>query len=174
VVITGPEAAGKSTLVQAVAAHFGVPWGAEYARIYAEAIARPLAATDVEPIARGQTDLEATAEQAALARGARLVVLDTDLVSTVVYSHHYYGMCPEWIVQAARERRGDLYLLLEPDLPWVPDGIRDRPRRRQAMRDEFRAWLERFDARVAEIRGFGPERFEKAVAAIEQGLPDLI
>jgi NadR type nicotinamide-nucleotide adenylyltransferase len=172
-VITGPEAVGKTTLVQAVAAHFGVPWSAEYARRYAEAIARPLVAADVEPIARGQADLETTAQQAAMTSGARLVVLDTDLVSTVVYAHHYYGMCPEWIVRGARERRGDLYLLLEPDLPWVPDGIRDRPAHRQALHGEFRTWLQRFEASMVEIRGPSPERLEQALAAIEQGLPDL-
>ena len=64
----------------------------------------------------------------AAARQARLVVRDTDLVSTTVYARHYYGSCPAWIEAAARRRAGDLYLLLCPDVPWVPDGLqRDRP-----------------------------------------------
>mgnify|MGYP000592549471 CR=1 FL=1 len=30
----------------------------------------------------------------------KLLVLDTDLVSTVVYARHYYGHCPAWIEEA--------------------------------------------------------------------------
>jgi NadR type nicotinamide-nucleotide adenylyltransferase len=173
IVITGPEAVGKTTLAAALASHFDVPWAAEYARAYAEAARRPLTIEDIEAIARGQLEGETAAEHAALDLGAQFVVLDTDLVSTVVYAKHYYGTSPEWVVRAASERRGDLYLLLEPDLPWVPDSVRDRPENRHAMHRNFRTWLHRFDARVAGIRGTGPERLTHALRAIREGLPDI-
>lgn len=170
VIVTGPEATGKSTLALRLAAHLGAPTSEEYARTYAERAKRLLTAADVEPIARGQIEGEAAAERSALASGARLIVLDTDLVSTVVYAMHYYGECPDWIVSSARERRGDLYLLLAPDLLWTPDGIRDRPHRRAEMYDAFRHWLERFDARFTEIGGTRAERLTHALHAIDQGL----
>ena len=74
--------------------------------------------------------------------GTRVVVKDTDLVSTVVYASHYYGSCPAWIERAARERLGDLYLLLHPDVPWVADGLqRDRPADRARLHQLFRERL---------------------------------
>ena len=47
------------------------------------------------------------------------MLLDTDLVSTVVYSRHYYGDCPAWIEAAAVRRLADLYLLHDIDVPWT-------------------------------------------------------
>ena len=89
-------------------------------------------ADDVAPIAIGQ---RAGEDRGVAEWGLRWgpnadwppVVLDTDLLSTTVYAEHYYGACPEWIKRAARARMGSLYLLCEPDLPWSPDGVRDRP-----------------------------------------------
>lgn len=171
IVVTGSEATGKSTLARRLAAHFGVPTTEEYARIYAERVQRPLTAADVEPIARGQAELETAAERHALARGARWIVLDTDLVSTVVYATHYYGACPEWIVDTARQQLGVHYLLLAPDLPWTPDGIRDRSDQRERLHHAFRSWLDRFAARVTEVAGSGEVRLSQALRALEAHLP---
>ena len=77
----------------------------------------PLTADDVEPIARRQIE----AEERGLATATRLLVLDTDLLSTTVYARHDYGSCPPWIEQAARDRRADLYLPCDVDAPWVSD-----------------------------------------------------
>ena len=136
VVVTGSESTGKTTLAHDLGAHFGVPWVAEFARSYADVQAlagRRLDETDVEPIARGTIG----AHDAALGVGTGLVVFDTDLVSTVVYARHYYGNCPAWIELAARERLGDLYLLCDIDVPWIPDGVRDVPHQRAHMHALF-------------------------------------
>ena len=159
---------GRSTRKGANPPGLGIPgW------IYVRMVVENLTAADVEPIARGQTEVETAAERSALATGARLIVLDTDLVSTVVYAMHYYRSCPDWIVRAARERRADLYLLLAPDLPWVADGVRDRPENREEMHEAFRACLQRVDARVVEIGGSGPDRLARALRAIEEALSPI-
>ena len=167
VVLTGSESTGKTTLAARLAGHFGTAWSAEYAREYLERKQRetgaPLDEGDVEPIARGQVALEDRQARAA----NRLLVLDTDLVSTVVYARHYYGRCPGWIEGAARERRAALYLLLAPDVPWHPDPQRDRGDRRAEMHALFRDTLAAFGAEVIEIGGHWPERFKQSVAAIE-------
>jgi len=100
-------------------------------------------------------------------RGEGLVILDTDLFSTVIYACHYYGSCPEWIERAARERRGDLYLLLDVDAPWTPDPQRDRGEQREEMHALFRDTLEAAGARVVVIRGGWEERRVRAIEAID-------
>jgi NadR type nicotinamide-nucleotide adenylyltransferase len=162
VVVTGSECTGKTTLARELAARFGTSWSPEYAREYAEARGGGLSVADVEAIARGQM----AREDEAARRARRFVVHDTDLVSTVVYSRHYYGTCPEWIEQAARERRAALYLLLRPDVPWVLDPARDRGERREEMHTLFVAGLRDLGAPFAEIGGSFQERGARALAAI--------
>ena len=155
VVVTGSECTGKTTLAAELAARFRTAWSPEFAREYLDGEGPPLTAADVEPIARGQV----AGEEAAERRARGLLVLDTDLLSTVVYARHYYGTCPEWIVRAARERRADLYLLLHPDVPWIADGAkRDRPHARERLHGLFREVLDDLGARVVDLRGSWPER----------------
>ena len=165
VVITGSESTGKTTLAHDLGAHFGAPCVAEFARDYADAqtlAGRKLDETDVEPIARGTIERQ----DVALGSGTSIVFLDTDLVSTVVYAHHYYGRCPPWIESAARDRRGDLYLLCDIDVPWIPDGVRDIPHQRAYMHALFVERLALLGARVVTVRGTWEERFLVSVAAV--------
>jgi len=154
VCLIGPECTGKTTLAAQLSAHFGVPWVPEFAREYAERVARELTADDVEPIARGQMALEDAAPNEGL------VILDTDLISTVVYARHYYGRCPEWIETAAKARKADLYLLTDIDLPWIPDSLRDSAAPRDAFYGEFAQTLKNYNANVGPITG---DRFTAAV-----------
>ena len=170
VVITGSESTGKTTLAARLAERYATAWAAEFSREYAAAKGTPLGASDVEPIARGQIALEDRARHAAADAGAPLVFLDTDLASTVVYAHHYYGACPAWIERAAGERLGDLYLLCHPDVPWVADPQRDRPAHRDELHARFQARLTALGAlgaRVADVRGGWEERERRAIHAVD-------
>jgi NadR type nicotinamide-nucleotide adenylyltransferase len=165
VVVTGSECTGKTTLARDLARAYGTVACPEYARLYLEAKGPPLTVRDVEPIARGQMALE----DDALAGPRRLLVKDTDLISTVVYSRYYYGGCPAWIEDSARERKGDLYLLLHPDVPWVADGPhRDRPQAREEIHGLFRETLGEFGLPFVDIEGGFSERRARAAAAVDQ------
>ncbi|HEY9225889.1 MAG TPA: ATP-binding protein, partial [Gemmatimonadaceae bacterium] len=107
-------------------------------------------------------------EHFAVARGVnRVIFLDTDLLSAVVYNNHYYGHCPEWIEDAARARRPDLYLLCETDVPWIADGVRDRGDRRDEMQALFRAAVIASGSDYMSIHGGPSERIERATRAID-------
>jgi NadR type nicotinamide-nucleotide adenylyltransferase len=156
----GPECTGKTELALRLARELGAPCVAEYAREYAEGCGHVLSATDVEEIARGQMAREDAV------RDVERIVLDTDLISTVVYARHYYGDCPQWIVDEARARLADLYLLMDTDLDWQSDGVRDRGgEEREELFDDFRCALEAFDARFVVISGLGEARWEAVLAA---------
>jgi NadR type nicotinamide-nucleotide adenylyltransferase len=164
VVLTGSECTGKSRLASELAEHYRTVWVPEQSRAYLEAKGAPLVYADVEPIARAAI----VAEEEAAPRAHGLLILDTDLLSTVVYSRHYYGYCPPWVEAAARERRGHLYLLHHPDVPWVPDGLqRDIPDRREHMHALFREALDERGARCVDIRGGWEERRARARRAID-------
>jgi NadR type nicotinamide-nucleotide adenylyltransferase len=163
VVLTGSESSGKTELAHRLGEHFGAPVAEEFVRAYAAQRAGALNFGDHGPIARGQM----ASEDAAVARAADLVILDTDLVSTVVYCEHYFGRAPEWITEEAKARAGQLYLLMRHDIPWVPDGVRDRGHIREEMHSLFERKLQALRLRYVEIGGERAERFESAVQAIE-------
>jgi nicotinamide riboside kinase len=160
IVLTGSESTGKSELATALGAHFGAPVTREFARDYVLAKNAPLDASDIEAIARGQMALEDAAE-------GPLIICDTDLVSSVTYSKHCYSSCPRWIVDAARARLADLYLLLDIDVPWTPDPARDAGDQREAIHARFIATLEELGANYVVIRGNWEERRKHAVEAIQ-------
>jgi len=169
VVVTGSECTGKTTLAMALAKHYGTPWVPEYARQFVlEKGAAPVY-RDVEAIAHGQIAIENS-----LAAGAsHLLIQDTDLLSTVLYSRHYYGDCPGRVEDELRNRGVDLYLLADIDVLWVADGEhRDRGDLREEMQALFRRALIERGLRFVEIRGSRDQRSRIAVGAIDELLAD--
>lgn len=158
--LTGPESTGKSQLAQRAERELGATWVREYAREYAERLGRELTADDVEPIARGEI---ANLDRAT----GQLILLDTDLISTVVYARHYYGACPAWIEEEARRRRAGLYLLLDTDIAWKPDPVRDSGGDvREDLFDAFRATLDELETQWEIVSGDFDARWARLRAAL--------
>lgn len=163
--VTGPECTGKTTLAQRLATHFHAEFVPEAARLYAERINRELRSGDVEFIAAEHIAMADEAARRVIDRGGGILVLDQDLVSTAVYGKDYYNFASDWLTSESRRRRADLYLLCDVDVPWVSDGIRDRPIDRDAMLALFAGALSDLDVTFARIHGSWEERWQRALAA---------
>ncbi len=166
IVITGPECSGKSTLSQALAEHFGVPWVPEMARPYLDDLDRAYHESDLLRIAELQlrTEEERVLEQTP--GMPDLLICDTDLITIRIWGEEKYGRSNPWIFKQTEERAYDLWLLCTPDIPWVYDPQRENPHDRDRLFEVYRQTLERLKKPYAVISGEEEERLKQAVNAI--------
>ena len=161
--VFGPESVGKTTLARRLAEHLDTVCVPEYARTYLEQRGGNLREQDLVEIARGQNALEDS-----LARQAnRLLVMDTDALSTTLWAKKLYGRCDPKIEQLARARFADLYLLCDVDVPWVKDPVRYLPEGRTELFRQFETELKDRALPYQVIRGSWDERWRAAVDAIQ-------
>jgi NadR type nicotinamide-nucleotide adenylyltransferase len=167
ILLYGPESTGKTTLARQLAEHYRTEWVPEFARGYLDAEAAPCLYDDISHIAAGQQEAEETTAR----RADRLLFCDTDAITTTIYAHHFFGRCPLWVQRLADERRYDLVLFCDIDLPWMPDPLhRDSPHRREEFRDRFLNELHSRRISCVTIRGTGDSRLQAAVSAVEEYL----
>jgi NadR type nicotinamide-nucleotide adenylyltransferase len=165
IVITGAESTGKTTLTQELANHFTAPYSDEYARKYAAEINREITTEDIDPIARGQLAIEERAE-AQSQNG--WVLHDTNLLSTQIYSTHYFNSEISWLKDVLQNRTYAHYFLCMPDIPWVEDpGQRESPEARDVLHEKFLAALQIKNVPYTCISGDRNARLKKAIQTIE-------
>lgn len=168
-VLTGPESSGKSWLAEAIQTTFGGMLVGEYVRHFIEQEQRDTRYADISRIARGQLAWE---DQARAAR-PELLVLDTHLLSNMLWSQALFGDCPAWIEQALLTRDYHLHLLLDPrGVPWVDDGQRCQPELAQRVDFHQRCadWLQQHQQPLQCIHGDWNERRTQTLMAVEQWL----
>ena len=141
IVIIGPESTGKSTVCSQLAKHFKTLWCPEYAREYLSAHGMEYSFEDLLTIAEGQLNLEDgyTASMVngewSMQQGYILpltihhspVFIDTDMYVMKVWCEYVFGKCHQFILDSIVERKYDLYLLCNIDLPWAYDPLREYP-----------------------------------------------
>ena len=168
VVLFGPESTGKTTLSRQLARHYNTVWVAEYAREYLQDKWNNTRKTcenhDLIPIAIGQMRLEND-----LAKKAdEVLICDTDLLETKVYSEEYYGgFVDPRLDKAVLENKYDLYLLTYIDTPWEADDLRDRPGQRLEMFNAFENALKKNKKNYLLLKGAMQTRLDKAIKAID-------
>ena len=166
-VLAGPESSGKSWLAERIQRRFGGELVGEYVREFIDQEQRDTCYADIPAIARGQLAWE----DAARAGTPQLLILDTHLLSNMLWSQTLFGDCPAWLEQELLARHYDLHLLLSPEgVEWVGDGQRCQPLldERQAFFEASRDWLDRHGQRYEVIEGSWSYRKERAFEAVEQ------
>jgi nicotinamide riboside kinase len=102
----------------------------------------------------------------------RTLFIDTDMYVMQVWCEFAFGRCHNWILQQIAERRYDLYLLCNVDLPWIKDELREYPdpgiRKKlyryykEQMLNQYIPWID--------ISGNYEQRLQLAIDAIENKL----
>ena len=168
-VLTGPESSGKSWLAGEIQATFGGRLVGEYVRHFIQREQRDTCFADISAIAQGQLAWE---DEARAAR-PELLILDTHLLSNLLWSHSLFGDCPAWIEPALLKREYHLHLLLDPvAVPWVDDGQRCQPHlsQRLAFHQQCEQWLRLHQQPLLCIQGDWTQRRVQTLESVERWL----
>jgi len=169
IVLFGPESTGKTTLSGQLARHYNSVWVPEYAREYLQnkwnEERKTCEPKDLLPIAEGQIALENK-----LAKKAnKILICDTDLLETKVYSEAYYiGHCDPILEKYALANTYDLYFLTYIDVPWEKDDLRDKPLERERMFQYFKETLDRYNRKYILLTGDKNTRLKTAIQHINK------
>lgn len=158
----GPESTGKTELAQKLSVKYGCEWVPE--------IARELITTnnftrdEIIKIGRLQTKRILGGQQHA----RRLLICDTDVITTQIYSQVYLGLVPDELYAFEKQVTYDHYFLFDIDVPWVADGLRDLSERRSEMFTLFQQALDSRRLPYTTIRGVYLQREDAAIKKIDE------
>ncbi|MEN5087175.1 ATP-binding protein [Sphingobacterium sp. PCS056] len=165
IAVVGPESTGKSTIAQAVARHFDTVCVPEYAREYCKNLHNEYTLQDEVNMYYGQIALENTLIP--LAKN-NLLICDTTIMTIKIWCDYLFGDTPQDVKEEINNRHYDLYLLMDIDLPWEEDPLRDFPEHREHFMGVWESELKSLKANYIIISGLGDERLKNALEAINR------
>jgi len=183
IAVIGPESTGKSTLCEQLAQHYNTMWCPEFAREYLLTHGMDYDFDDLLYIAKGQVAMEdeyigmASKENnpdtqqfhSLLTTHYSPLFIDTDMYVMKVWCEFVFGNCHQWILDQILERKYDLYLLCNIDLPWVKDELREYP----DLENRAKLYAIYEDIMINQsvpwivISGDTDERLQKAITAVD-------
>jgi NadR type nicotinamide-nucleotide adenylyltransferase len=180
IAIIGPESTGKSTLCEQLAEHYHTLWCPEYAREYLLKHGMDYTYDNLLTIAKGQVALEEKFVQLAIGNRqsatleASPLFIDTNMHVMKVWCEFVFGKCHQYILDQIAERKYDLYLLCNVDLPWTHDPLREYPdlETRQKLYEIYKGIMTNQTVPWIEISGDSEKRFETAVQTVDALLKD--
>jgi HTH-type transcriptional repressor of NAD biosynthesis genes len=168
VCVYGPESTGKTVLTGYLAKRFGTAFVPEMAREYFR---------DRMPAHEGEmldvAELHAREILARAPQADKVLFVDTDHLTTKIYWQEFFGRAPKfeaWIEQA---NAYGLYLLLDIDVPWVADPLRECGDKRAEHMEWFKRELDQAGISYALVGGDWEQREQRAVAAVLERWPSL-
>src|SRR5690606_21828877 len=132
IAVVGPESTGKSTVSLYLADVWNTICVPEYAREYCRGLERQYTLEDEINIYRGQLKVE---EKLLAKTDQPIVIMDTMVLTVKIWCDHLFGHTPQEVVDTIQENRYDFYLLMDIDLPWEDDELRDFPNLRRHFMD---------------------------------------
>jgi NadR type nicotinamide-nucleotide adenylyltransferase len=172
IVIIGPESTGKSSLSHALANHFNGLAVEEYAREYLLTNGTDYTYENLLDVAKGQLALEDKAiQEIILNQSIRpFAFIDTDMYVMKVWCEFVFQQCHPFILDQIVERKYDLYLLCNVDVPWVKDELREYPdlATRQTLYHHYRDIMLNQQVPWIDISGDYNTRLQTAIAGVEK------
>jgi HTH-type transcriptional regulator, transcriptional repressor of NAD biosynthesis genes len=160
----GPESTGKSTLARDLAQHFETEFAPEVAReILTD---NDFTMADILRIGYAQI----AAVEAKLQTANKFIFCDTDTITTQIYAKHYLNDVPEELYTLEKSVHYDLYCLLDIDVPWVADELRDLGDKRIEMYQIFKENLEKRGILYLKVSGNWAERKRKIIDVLKHRL----
>lgn len=167
IAVVGPESTGKSTMSKILAEHFNTLWVPEYARYYCAALTEPCNLQDEVNMFYGQVALEESILSVAT---QPFIICDTTFLTVKIWSDEMFGYTPKVVLDALPKYTYDLYLLMDIDLPWEEDPLRDFPHQRDYFMDIWHKELKALNANYVVVGGLGETRVANAIKAAEEFL----
>jgi len=168
IAIVGPESTGKSTMSIALAKHYKVAWVPEYARYYCAALTSDCTLQDEINMFHGQVALE---ESVLATTETDFIICDTTFATVKIWSDEMLGETPQIVLDALLTRPYDLYILLDIDLPWQEDPLRDFPHMREHFMNIWHKELKALNANYVVVGGI-ENRLQNAIDVIDKFLKD--
>jgi len=182
VAVIGPESTGKSTLCELLAQHYNTQWCPEFAREYLLTHGTDYTYDDLLYIAKGQLAMEdeyiqstvdgpqSTVNSPLTIPHSPLLFIDTEMYVMKVWCEFVFGKCHRWVLDKIIERKYDLYLLCNTDLPWVKDELREYPdlKTRDQLYHIYKDIMINQSTPWVDINGDSDERLQKAIKAVDQ------
>jgi NadR type nicotinamide-nucleotide adenylyltransferase len=187
VAVIGPESTGKSTLCELLAQHYNTQWCPEFAREYLLTHGTDYTYDDLLYIAKGQLAMEDEYTQSLVGSSesradssvqdselrtlnSKLLFVDTEMYVMKVWCEFVFGKCHRWVLDKIIERKYDLYLLCNTDLPWVKDELREYPdlKTRDQLYHIYKDIMINQSTPWVDINGDSNERLQKAIKAVDQ------
>ncbi len=168
IVLFGPESTGKTTLSRQLSRYYNTVWVPEYAREYLQNKwnneRKTCENSDLLPIAIGQMTLE----NDLATKANQVLICDTDLLETKVYSQEFYGGFVDPLLdKISKENTYNLYLLTYIDIPWEADDLRDQSENRKTMFNAFEQALITNNRPYILLKGDKKTRLKTAIKAID-------
>ena len=180
VAVIGPESTGKSTLCELLAQYYNTQWCPEFAREFLLTHGTDYSYDDLLYIAKGQLAMEDEYIQSLVGSSksgvnssvqySKLLFIDTEMYVMKVWCEFVFGKCHRWVLDQIIERKYDLYLLCNTDLPWVKDELREYPdlKTRDQLYHIYKDIMINQSTPWVDISGDYDERLQKAIKAVDQ------
>lgn len=167
IAVVGPESTGKSTMAQYLAQCLDSLYVPEYARYYCKNLQNQYTLQDEINIFYGQLALE---EAIAAQNKNKFLICDTTIMTVKIWCDYLFQHTPIEVVTEVKQRKYDLYLLMDIDLPWENDPLRDFPNQREYFMGIWKQELENIRANYTIISGQGKDRLNNGLKAAKEFL----
>ncbi len=169
IAVVGPESTGKSLMARRLAREFATLYVPEYSRYYCRDLNRQYTLEDEVNMFHGQVALEDCLVDLV---DQPLLICDTTILTVKIWSDYLFGSTPDLVLNELRARTYDFYLLMDIDLPWEDDPLRDFPDKREYFMEVWKKELAALDAHYKVISGLGEERYENGIQNVKRFFMD--